>query len=84
MGPGMALLGMNEVGELVGIPNEEHGRVVADQIPVAFIRIELDREAAHVPLGIGGTELTGPRREGILVVGNRIARARGQLIGGCS
>ncbi len=55
----MALLCVNEIGELVGIPNEEHGGVVADQIPVAFIRIELDREAAHVPLGIGCTELTG-------------------------
>jgi hypothetical protein len=53
----MALLGVYEVGELVGIPNEEHGGVVADQIPIAFIRVELDREAAHVAFGIGCTEL---------------------------
>ena len=59
----MALLRVDEVGELVGVADEEHRRVVADEIPVAFGRVELQSEAAHVALGIGGAELAGDRRE---------------------
>src|SRR3979411_1920324 len=55
----MALLGMNEVRELVWVAHEEHRRVVADEIPVAFLGVELDREAAYVAFGIGGTKLAG-------------------------
>src|ERR1700694_2896866 len=60
---GMALLGMDEVGELVWVAHEEHRRVVADEIPVALLGVELDREAAHVAFGIRGTELAGYGRE---------------------
>src|ERR1700685_3097455 len=55
----MALLGMDKVRELVWVAHEEHGGVVADQIPVALARLEFHREAAHVAFGIGCTELTG-------------------------
>src|SRR5690606_26975213 len=41
------------------IANEEHRRVVADQVPVAFLSVELDGEAAHVALGVSSTHLTG-------------------------
>ena len=59
----MALLRMDEVGELVRVAHEEHWRVVADQIPVALLGVELDREAAHVAFGIGCAELARDRRE---------------------
>ena len=42
------LHGVDEVGKLDGILDEEHRDVVADQIEVAFLGIELDGEAAHV------------------------------------
>ncbi len=48
-----------EVGELQRITQEEHRRVVAGHVPVAFLGVELDREAADVALGVGRTALTG-------------------------
>lgn len=54
---------MNEVGEFVGVADEEHGGVVADEIPVAFFGIELDGETADVAFGIGGAAFSGDRRE---------------------
>ena len=44
---------MDHVGELDGVPNEEHFEVVADEVPVAVDRLELDREAARIALGLG-------------------------------
>ncbi|MCY1297582.1 hypothetical protein D9M70_470290 [compost metagenome] len=63
VGAGVALLRVDEVGELERIAHEEHRGVVADHVPVAFIGIELDREPAHVALGIGGATLAGDGRE---------------------
>ncbi|CFP67595.1 Uncharacterised protein [Bordetella pertussis] len=63
VGLGVALLGMDEVGELERIANEEHGRVVADQVPVAFVGIELDGEATHVTFGVGRAALAGHGRK---------------------
>jgi hypothetical protein len=48
----IALLGVDEVGELQRVAHEEHGRVVAHQIPITFLRVELEREAAGIPGGI--------------------------------
>ncbi len=50
----LGLNGVNDVRELHRILDEEHRDVVADQIPVAFVGVELDREAAHVARRIGG------------------------------
>ena len=46
---------MDQVGELDRILNEEDRDIVADQIPIAFLRVELDREAAHIARQIGRT-----------------------------
>ena len=59
----MALLRVDEVGELQGIADEEHRRVVADEVPVAFLGVELQREAAHVALGIRRAAFAGDGRE---------------------
>eukprot|EP00166_Cyanidium_caldarium_P003367 ctg_325.g94 len=40
---------VNEVGELDGIADEEHRKVVAHQIPDALARVKLDGETAWVP-----------------------------------
>jgi hypothetical protein len=39
---------MDEIGKLDGILDEEDRDIVADQIEVAFLGVELDREAADV------------------------------------
>ena len=49
----IALLRVDEVGELQRIAEEEHGRVVADHVPVAFFGVELQGEAARIALGVG-------------------------------
>ena len=45
---GLRLGRVDDVGELDRVLDEEHRDVVADQVPVAFLGVELDREAAHV------------------------------------
>ena len=59
----VALLRVDEVGELVGIAHEEDGRVVAHHVPVALLRIELEREAPHVALVVGGARFARHGRE---------------------
>ena len=51
---GLLLRGMDQVGELDRVLDEEDGDVVADEIPVAFLGVELHREAAHVAGQVGG------------------------------
>ena len=63
VGARVALHGVVEVGELERIAQEEHRRVVADQIPVAFFGVELHGEAADIALGIGRAALAGDGRE---------------------
>ena len=50
---GVRLDGVDDVGELDPVLDEEHRHVVADQIEVAFIGVELDREAPHVTNRVG-------------------------------
>ena len=59
IGPGVALLRVDEVRELVGVAHEEHRGVVSDQIPVAFPGVDLEREATHVALGVRGAAFAG-------------------------
>ena len=46
---GLRLDGMDEIREFDGVLNEKDGRVVAHQVIVAFLGIELGGEAADVP-----------------------------------
>ena len=39
---------MNEVRKLDGVLNEEHRNVVADDVPIAFPRIQFDRKPTDV------------------------------------
>ena len=57
------LLRMDEIGELRGVPDEEHRRVVTDQVVVALLGVELQREAPRVADCVGRTEFTGNGRE---------------------
>ena len=59
----MALLRVDEVGKFQRIADEEHRRVVADDVPIALLGVELQRKAAHVALGIRRTTLAGDGRE---------------------
>jgi hypothetical protein len=54
---------MNEIGKADRVLNEEYRDVVADDVPVALLRIELDREAADIAGKIGRALAAGYRRE---------------------
>src|SRR5699024_5697350 len=62
-GAGHPLLGVDEVRELDAIADEEHRRVVTDEVVVALGGVELDREAARVAPGVRAALLTGDRGE---------------------
>lgn len=55
---GVALLRVDEVGELESIPDEEDGRVVTHHVPVAFLRVELDGEPTRIPRRVGESRLS--------------------------
>ena len=59
VGARVALDRVVEVGELQRVAQEEDRGVVADQVPVAFLGVELQREAADVALGVGRAALAG-------------------------
>ena len=46
---GLFLGSVDEVGELDRVLNEEYRNVVADDVPVAFLGIQLDGETPYVP-----------------------------------
>jgi hypothetical protein len=50
---GFLLGGMDKVGKLDRILDEEHGNVVSDDVPVALLCVELDGKATHVAYEIG-------------------------------
>ena len=54
---GVTFLGVDEVGELRGVSDEEDWGVVAGHVPVAFLGVELAGETSGISLGIGGTFL---------------------------
>src|SRR3546814_14172258 len=60
VGARVALDRLVEVGELARVADEEHGGVVAHHVPVAFLGVELQREAADVAFGVGRAALAGP------------------------
>ena len=55
----LGLHGVDEVRELHRVLDEEHRDVVAHQVPVAFVGVELHGEAAHVAHGVGAAALAG-------------------------
>ena len=63
VGARVALHGFVQIGEFQWVAEEEHGRVVAHQIPVAFFGVKLDGETTDVALGIGRAAFTCHGRE---------------------
>ena len=57
----VALDGVVQIGEFQRVAHEEHGRVVADQVPVAFFRVELQGKAADIALRIRRAPLASDR-----------------------
>lgn len=58
VGGGVTLLGVNEVGELGRISQEEDRGVVGNDIPVTLVSPELDRESTRITGTVVGTRLT--------------------------
>ena len=54
---------MDEVRELDGIFDEEHGGVVADHVIVALLSVMLDGEAARIAIAVVSTTLASNGRE---------------------
>ena len=54
---------VDQVGKLDGILNKEHRDIVADEIPIALIGIELDRKAPHVARRVDRARTACHRRE---------------------
>lgn len=79
IGDGVGLEGMDHVGKLDGVANEEHLQVVAHQIPVAVLGIELDREAPRIARGLG--RLLGPDDSGKSQEDRRLHPGSGQHLG---
>ena len=61
-GDRVGLLGVDEVGELDRVADEEHAEVVADEVPVV-LGVELDREAARVARRLRGVPPADHRGE---------------------
>ena len=59
----LRLGGVDQVGELDGVLDEEHRDVVADQVPVAFLGVHLDGEPADVAGQVGRPLAAGHGRE---------------------
>ena len=59
----LGLYRMDEVGKLDRVLDEEDRHVVADEVPVALVGIEFDREAAHVARRVGRAARSGDRRK---------------------
>lgn len=54
---------MDEIGELDRVLDEKHGDVVADNVPIAFPRVNLDCKAAHVASEVERALAPGDRGE---------------------
>jgi hypothetical protein len=55
--------GVYEVGELHRVLDKEDWDVVANEIPVAFVRVELHGEATDIPRGVRRATFAEDRRE---------------------
>ena len=54
---------VHQIRELDRVLDEEHRHVVADQVPVALVGVELGGEATHVARQVEGSLVTGHRGE---------------------
>ena len=59
----LLLGGVDQVRELDRVLNEEDRDVVADDVPVALLGVELHGKAAHVAREVGRAFIAGDRRE---------------------
>lgn len=59
----LRLASMNDIGELHGILDEEDGNVVANNVPVTLLGVELDRKAADISNGVGTASASQHCRE---------------------
>lgn len=83
IGSRMPLLRMDEIREFQRIADEEDRRVVANEVPVSFPGIKLDRKAAHVAFRVGCAEFTGHGRKADQKIGlfaDRIEQLRVRVL----
>jgi hypothetical protein len=54
----VSLLGVDEVGELARVTDEEHRGVIAYHVPIPFFSVEFYRESTGVTFGVRATFFT--------------------------
>src|SRR5690625_876366 len=54
---------MDDVGKLDGVADEDHRDVVAHEVPVADLGVELDREPTRITIALGGVPAADDRGE---------------------
>ncbi len=59
----VTFLGVNKIGKLLGVLDEEYGCVVSNQVPVAVFGIELDGESPGVTFGVSASLLSSDGRK---------------------
>src|SRR4051812_46482293 len=59
----LLLGGMNDVWKFDRVLDEEHRDVVADEVPIPFLSVQLDGKSAHVARKIRRPFAAGNRRE---------------------
>ncbi len=59
----LLLSGVSQVWKFDRVLDEEHRDVVADDVPIALLGVELDGEAAHVAREVGRALVAGDSRE---------------------
>ncbi len=71
--------GVDDVGELDPVLDEEDRHVIADQVEVALVGVELHREAADIADGVGRAARSGDGREPHEHIGRPTARQEAGL-----
>ena len=54
---------VNQIGEFDRVLDEEDRDIIADDVPIAFLGVELDRKATDVTSKVGRAPVTGDGRE---------------------
>ena len=81
---GVPLLGVDKVGELGWVTQEENGSVVEHPVPVAVFRTKLDGKSARIACRVGRAALTsdcGDARSDLAFVSNFLENFRAREVG---
>ena len=59
----LLLGGMDQIGKLDGILDEENGHVITNNVPVAFLGVQLYRKTSHIACEVAGAFISRDGRK---------------------